>query len=221
MRIFRYILASLLILSGVGLLLITPIQNYLVQRQSDSHLDVSATEIETNQSTEVTYDFLDIDEVSLTDVLNAQQDDSDLPVIGSIIIPDVNLHLPIIKGVSHRNMLAGAGTMKEDIVMGEGNYPLASHNMKDRSLLFSPLHRSEIGMSIFLTDMEHVFEYTIHTRDIIEPTRMGVIAQTDEATVTLITCNYNGERRLLVQGVLVETTTVEENETLQDWLSGQ
>lgn len=218
-----YMLAFVFILLGAGLLLITPIQNYLVQQQSSSYLSVSATEIEANQTAEATYEFVDIEEVSLMDVLNAQQSDVDAPVIGRIFIPEVDLHLPIVKGVSHYNLLVGAGTLKEDMIMGERNYSLASHNMRNENLLFAPLHRSEIGMSVYITDMENIYEYEINMREIIEPTRIEVIEDTDEPTLTLITCNYNGEKRLLVQGELVNTSPIDENTDpdLQDWLSDQ
>lgn len=210
-RKLTYTLASLFILLGIGLLLINPIQNYLIRKQSSSYLSVSATEIQANQTAEATFEFTDVNEVSLLDVLNAQQSDVEVPVIGKIFIPKIDLNLPIVRGVSHYNMLVGAGTLKEDMIMGLGNYSLASHNMRNENLLFAPLHRSETGMSVYITDMENIYEYQIHTREIIEPTKIEVIEDTDKPTLTLITCNYNGEKRLLVQGELVNKSPIDEN----------
>lgn len=211
-RRFNYTLAFVLILVGIGFLLITPLQNYLVQRQSNHYLTVSATEIDTNQQANTSFDFLEVEEVSILDILRAQNAEIDAPIIGNIIVPDVDLHLPILKGVSDSNLLIGAGTLKEEQEMGVGNYALASHNMRNPNLLFSPLHRSEIGMSVYITDMEYVYEYVIHTHDIIEPTQVEVIADQSEPMLTLITCNYNGERRLLVQAEFIEKVPIEDQE---------
>ena len=52
-----------------------------------------------------------------------------LPVIGGIAIPEVEINLPIFKGLDNVNLFYGAGTMKPDQRMGEGNYSLASHHI--------------------------------------------------------------------------------------------
>lgn len=57
-------------------------------------------------------------------------DGTDLPVVGGIAIPDLAINLPIFKGVTNDNLLYGAGTMKDNQVMGgENNYTLASHHV--------------------------------------------------------------------------------------------
>lgn len=216
-RRWKYSIAFLCLLFGIVFLLINPLQNYLVQRQSNHYLTVSATEVDHNQQSNASFDFLEVEEVSILDVLRAQNAEIDAPVIGTIIVPDINLHLPILKGVSNSNLLIGAGTLKEEQEMGLGNYALASHNMSNPNLLFSPLHRSEIGMNVYITDMEYVYEYVIHTHKIIEPTQTEVIQDQSEPMLTLITCNYNGERRLLVQAEFVEKTPLEDHEVIDDY----
>ncbi len=50
---------------------------------------------------------------------------------------------PFFKGLSNVALLTGAGTMKEDQVMGKNNYALASHRTEDGVSLFSPLERTK------------------------------------------------------------------------------
>lgn len=82
-----------------------------------------------------------------------------LPVIGGIAIPELGINLPIFKGLGNTELIYGAGTMKEEQVMGgENNYSLASHHIfgitGSSQMLFSPLERAQNGMSIYLTDKE-------------------------------------------------------------------
>ncbi len=65
--------------------------------------------------------------------------------IGKISIPELNIELPIFKGLNTQNLTIGAGTMKASQKMGQGNYTLAGHHMKDPNVLFSPLSRAKKG----------------------------------------------------------------------------
>src|SRR5699024_8193957 len=66
-------------------------------------------------------------------------------MVGEIYMPDVDMRLPILEGVSNENLWVGAGTMKPGQRMGEGNYAFAGHHMWDESQLFTPIKNSEIG----------------------------------------------------------------------------
>lgn len=91
---------------------------------------VSKKTIEKNKKAKTTYDFDSVQSISAESILKAQMDAQQLPVIGGIAIPDVGLNLPIFKGVGNTELSYGAGTMKENQVMGgENNYALASHHV--------------------------------------------------------------------------------------------
>lgn len=123
--------------------------------------------------------------------------------IGTISMPEVDMTLPVLDGLSDANLMTGAGTMKQDQVAGQGNYSLAGHNWRDRTTLFSPLHRAEEGMSIFLTIDGETYEYSVSTIQTVEPTRIDIIEDQDEPMLTLVTCNHDGSERLIVQATLV------------------
>lgn len=216
-KIISFLAAFLLIL-GLMFLAAEPLQNLLVQRRSAETLTVTTSDIEQNLSyADGNFDFESVEEVTIADVLRAQLSDSELPVIGSIAIPEVDLHLSILKGLSNDHLLTGAGTMKQDQQMGQDNYALASHNMKDPTLLFAPLHKAESGMKVYLTDASNFYVYEITTHKIINPTEVSVIEDTDDALVTLITCNYEGDKRLLTQGRLLDTIPVDESEEVASY----
>ena len=90
---------------------------------------VSKEKLEENQETEGNFDFDSVKAISSEAVLASQWDTQKLPVIGGIAIPELEMNLPIFKGLNNVNLYYGAGTMKRDQVMGEGNYSLASHHI--------------------------------------------------------------------------------------------
>lgn len=75
-----------------------------------------------------------------------------------IAIPEISMNLPIFKGLDNVGLYYGAGTMKAEQQMGEGNYALASHHVFGitgaSDMLFSPLDRAKEGMKIYITDKE-------------------------------------------------------------------
>lgn len=75
------------------------------------------------------FDFSAVKSVDFQSVLSSQFNSQDLPVIGEIAIPDLKINLPIFKGVGNTLLIYGAGTMKDEDIMGQGNYSLAGHNM--------------------------------------------------------------------------------------------
>ncbi|WP_027108616.1 class A sortase [Lacticigenium naphthae] len=202
------IIGSILILFGVLFLLAEPIQNAYVRHLSNQLTDEIGVVASDKDS--ASFDFSAVEEVTLEDLLQSQFNQSELPVVGSLAIPELGMHLAILEGVSNENLIAGAGTMKPDQEMGKGNFSLASHNMKDPTLLFAPLHQAKPGMKAYLTDKQHVYVYEIATHEIIEPTRVDVIRDTPSELLTMITCNYNGDMRLNTQGELIDSFPVSE-----------
>nr|7S53_A Chain A, Class A sortase, sortase A chimera [synthetic construct] len=143
-------------------------------------------------------------------VLQAQMAAQQLPVIGGIAIPELGINLPIFKGLGNTELIYGAGTMKEEQVMGgENNYSLASHHIfgitGSSQMLFSPLERAQNGMSIYLTDKEKIYEYIIKDVFTVAPERVDVIDDTAGLKeVTLVTCDKPTEttKRIIVKGEL-------------------
>lgn len=145
---------------------------------------------------------------------------TDLPLIGGITIPDLGINLGIFYGMSNANLSVGAGTMKDDQVMGEGNYALASHAIFDgwwsNQLLFSPLHRAEAGQLIYIHDGETVYTYKIHRVFTVDPNEGGYVIYDEpgKTEITLVTCtDTNATSRLIVQGNFVEKKLIKDTDS--------
>lgn len=170
------------------------------------------------------YDFASVKDLDLQAVAKARANKESVPVIGAIAVPAVNMRIPIAKGVSNSTLALAAGTMRPDQKMGEGNYPLAAHNMANGSkILFSPLYyRGKVGQMVYLTDMKRVYEYRIYERKFIDATQVDVVNNTAEKIVTLVTCDATGARRLLLRGRFVKSVPFDQAPvSIQKDLSGR
>ncbi|HFI2475664.1 TPA: class A sortase, partial [Streptococcus suis] len=149
------LLTIVLVLISLALIFNTSIRNMMIAWNSNKYqvVNVSKEEIEVNQTADTTFDFEQVQSISTEAVMKAQWESQQLPVIGGIAIPDVNINLPIFKGLSNVALMYGAGTMKETQVMGQGNYSLASHHVFGiagaSETLFSPLENTKEGMKIY------------------------------------------------------------------------
>lgn len=210
-KYWRYVVASILLLVGVALLLVQPAQTYMLQQGVTASLEqskeITREEVAENEerTEDVTFKFEEVEPLSLENIVKYQGQGGRYSM-GQVAIPELNMKIPIYKGVSNYVLATGAGTMKENQKMGEGNYALASHNyFGDKTILFSPLVDAKQGMKIYTTDLENIYEYEITSVDIIEPTKVSVIYdQKDKTEITLITCDdLNATNRYCVKGKFV------------------
>ncbi|URZ86734.1 class A sortase [Floricoccus penangensis] len=194
------ILIFLLFVVGIALVFNKDIRNVFMNNTTTQYQvkNISNDEVKKNQKADVSFDFDKVKSVNIQDVMNSQFDRKvvdNLPVVGGIAIPDLSLNLPIFKGVDNVALFYGAGTMKENQVMGQGNYALASHYVSGyisngSNLLFSPLERAKVGMKIYLTDMNKIYEYEVSDMGVFDPSRVDLIEDVDgEKTITLVTCS--------------------------------
>jgi len=212
-NLFINILASFLILISLALIFNSQIRNIFMIWNTNKYQvsQVSKEKLEENERADGNFDFNSVKAISSEAVLAAQWDAQKLPVIGGIAIPELELNLPIFKGLNNINLYYGAGTMKPDQVMGQGNYSLASHHVfsakNAENMLFSPLDRAEKGMKIYLTDKDKVYSYEITEVKRVTPDRVDEIQDREGIDeITLVTCvDYDAAERIIVKGILSET----------------
>lgn len=209
-KLLKGLLSALLLLIGVALIFNKSIRNTLMAWHTNQYQvsQVSKQTIEQNKDANVSYDFDAVESISTESVLKAQTSSANLPVIGGIAIPDLSINLPIFKGLGNTELSYGAGTMKENQVMGgDNNYALASHHVfglaGSSQMLFSPLENAKIGMSIYLTDKDKVYTYMITSVEKVTPDQVAVIEDIlGRKELTLVTCtDAEATSRTIVKGV--------------------
>ena len=218
------ILAVFLILLSLVLIFNAQIRDIFMVWNTNKYQvsQVTKEKIEENKETEGNFDFDSVKSISSEAVLAAQWDAQQLPVIGGIAIPEVEINLPIFKGLDNVNLFYGAGTMKANQKMGEGNYSLASHHIftaeNASQMLFSPLVNAKEGMKIYLTDKDKVYTYEIREVKHVTPDRVDEIEDREGVKeITLVTCvDYNATERIIVKGIFKESKAY--SETSEDIL---
>ncbi|GEK92010.1 class A sortase [Alkalibacterium kapii] len=195
-------LGVIAVIAGVLLIFFEPLTDWRINNLSHSVIETTETFEAKSIDTDTHYNFDEVKELSFDSLLTLPKAE-DVVGIGTLIMPEVDMTIPILNGLSDENLMAGAGTMKKDQQPGQGNYAIAGHNWRDRTTLFSPLHRAQEGMSIFLRIGDDTFEYRVTTIQTVEPTRIDMIEDQNEPLLTLVTCNYDGTERLIVQATLV------------------
>ena len=207
------VFAILLIVVGIGFLLLDPLKGYLIKEiiEENNSVDLTVEVVKKNEEAPVDFSFDQTVPVNWEDVLAVYQSREDLPVIGGMAIPSLNLQLPVLKGLSEANLIAGAGTMTPDQEMGKGNYSLVSHNVARSGVLFTDIQRIEVGELVYITDMTHIYVYEISSLEMVSPTRVDVIEEVPgEQLLTLVTCSDDILSRWIAQGHLLEEVPMDQ-----------
>ncbi|CCI85677.1 sortase [Lactobacillus pasteurii DSM 23907 = CRBIP 24.76] len=199
------VLAVLLLVVGLVLVFNKQISDQMISHnQTKAITTLTVKKISENKKKKGMFDFSKVKEVDLNQVVKAKSN-QDAYAIGALAIPDVNMYLPIMLGMSDAAMTTGGGTMRSDQVMGKGNYPLAGHYMTAKGILFSPLEDTKLGQRVYLTDLKKVFVYKIYMKKKVNPYAVYLVDNTQESIVTLITCADGGVNRWAIRGSLIKT----------------
>lgn len=203
--------AVLLIVIGLLLIFNKPLGNRMIKHNQYTALaTLTPKKIKVNKKKKGMYDFNKVKPMNTQQAAQAQINKTS-GAIGAIAIPDVNLHLPIMLGLSNDAMSTGGGTMRKDQVMGKGNYPLAGHYMTANGILFSPLENTKTGELVYLTNLKHVYVYRIYMKKVVKPTAVWLVDNTKQNIVTLITCADGGTNRWAIRGKLIKTEKATKN----------
>lgn len=199
------IAAVILLIVGIALIFNKQIRNQMVrQNQTQALTNLTAKKVKHNQKKKGMYDFSKVKEIDFAQVTRAKvKNTSD--AIGALAIPDVNMYLPIMLGLSDDAMATGGGTMRADQKMGKGNYPLAGHYMTSKGILFSPLEDAKKGQLVYLTNLNKIYVYKIYMKKKVSPYAVWLVDNTKKPVVTLITCADGGVNRWAVRGSLIKT----------------
>ena len=131
-------------------------------------------------------------------------------IMGYIMIPAINIDLPIYHGTTGAAMEKGAGHMEGTSlpVGGVGTHAVISaHSGMASAKLFTDLDKLKLGDMFFITVCNQKSAYEVDNIAVVEPTDIDLIRiDTQQDYVTLLTCTPYGvnTHRLLVRGHRVD-----------------
>lgn len=216
-------LPVLLILIGIILVSIPLLTEQIIKYYNNgiAKEEITMEEIKSNikineGKEDIEFDFSVIQDIDIMSAIKGSMDFDRNLVIGILLIPDLDIDIPIFKGLTNGNLMAGAGTMRPDQSMGVGNYPLAGHNMRDKSLLFGSLMDINVGTKAIISDGNTVYEYEIYENIVVPDTALDMILdekskERGKPIISLMTCYYSSKtgKRFFSLGELVDEYPVE------------
>jgi len=104
---------------------------------------------------------------------------------GVLHIPAIDLIVPIFKGSGESTLNRGVGWIENTALVGSaGNIGLAGH----RDGFFRGLKDLGVGDLIKIEALSGTSQYRVFEISIVDPSEVSVLAPTDEAMLTLVTC---------------------------------
>ena len=112
-------------------------------------------------------------------------------IIGYIIVPHMEIELPIYLGANSDNMAKGAVHMSQTSIGGENtNCVIAAHRGYKGIPMFCDIEIMEIGDEVIIKNLWETLKYRVSNIKIINPSdSQEVLIQSGKDMVTLITCH--------------------------------
>lgn len=128
---------------------------------------------------------------------------------GILEIPSINMKLPVLEGMTQANISIGAGTVKPNQKIRQGNFALISHYMTNSGLLFGGIKNISVGDDIFLTYYEETGHYQVQEVKVIHESEGQYMFDDEDGShwLTLLTCegSHEGtEYRFMVRASLIK-----------------
>lgn len=121
-----------------------------------------------------------------------------------IQIPAINVDAPVVQGDGWEQLKKGVGQHIGTPNPGQtGNIVLSAHNDVFGEI-FRDLDRLKKGDQVVLFTSQRTFTYVVQQVQVVEPTRVEVMAPSQEPIVTLISCYpyMKNDKRIVVSAVL-------------------
>lgn len=216
-----------LILGIIALLSFSIYGYYQIQKQKD----IGTVEVGTSQKLsdynlskidKANYTISDISSVRIENYSNSKLDFNQTVNnwgVGKVVIPDIDVNLPILAGMNNDNLLSGVGTLDKSVRQGIGNFILLSHNISDgkgysKPLLLGRINELKKGNTIYTTDFSTLYTYEVFSNEVVNKNQVSYIEQPkDRMTtpiVTLIRCegNIGTSDRRIIQGKLIKQENI-------------
>ena len=232
------ILISILLLSGALILLYPSVSDYInslsqaqvvenytnqVEKMEDEEMERELEKARTYNENLARTVVID----PFTEELEQELEEGYLNVLnvdgqmGTIIIPKINVELPIYHGTSAEVLQKGIGHLQNTAVPvgGEGTHAvLSGHRGLPSAKLFSDLDEMEIGDMFYIQVLNETLAYQVDQILTVLPDQTEALQPVEgKDYVTLVTCTPYGvnTHRLLVRGIRTAFTP-EDQEELED-----
>ena len=198
MEKFKRGLGLLLIVVGVGIILNIAYKKFETAQKQKEILEVFQSQV------------VDKDKVESGD-----EDDTTLAAngftpIAILKIPTIDLSQVIVEGIGDDAIQYYLGHFPESAMPGTGNFAVAGHRVSSYTDAFINLYKVKAGDQLIVETFDKRYTYEVAENFIVAPDEVDVLDQTEDPTITLITCTVSSAERVVVTGNLVSEETLED-----------
>ena len=229
----RIFIIAVILLCGVGVLAYPAVSNYLMERNGSYIINEYEAQLESTDDADIEVKWNEAVEYNKTlsggpacDPFNERNDaevngnyDHILniqEVMAYIVIPKIDIQLPIFHGTSEEALQKGVGHLEGSSlpIGGEGTHAvIAGHTGLSGAKIFTDLEKLEEGDLFYIHILGRVLTYRTDQIKVVEPEdTKDLMPEAGKDYVTLLTCTPYGmnSHRLLVRGVRTEYVPEEE-----------
>ena len=124
--------------------------------------------------------------------------------IAIIEIPSIKLSQALVEGISDDVLKYFLGHFPDSALPGEkGNFSVAGHRVSDYTDAFINLYKVKSGDEVIVKTHDKKYTYVVEENFIVEPEDVQVLDNTEDATMTLVTCTVGAKQRVIVKGKLI------------------
>ena len=126
-------------------------------------------------------------------------------VVGQLKIPSINVDVMIAPGVTDDVLKNAVGWMTSTSLPEENsNIAIAGHRSHTYGQFFHRMGEVEIGDIVYLETHSGEYKFEVYDISVVLPDDLSVLEPTEEAELTLITCEplYSDQFRLIVKAKL-------------------
>ena len=130
---------------------------------------------------------------------------------GILFIETIGLRVPLLRGMSEKNLKAGAAILEGSADIGqEGNTVVAAHRTHVYGRLFNRLNELQAGDRLVIVTFDGEYEYLVYSNLVVTKEDVSVLDWVKgERILTLITCHplnrVNPPFRLVVKAKLINS----------------
>lgn len=120
-------------------------------------------------------------------------------------IPKLDLEIGIVQGVEINDIKYNVGHFPDSAMPGEkGNFAIAGHRVSYFGEPFKEIEKLKKGDKVYVTYNGHKYTYEVEEMYEVTPDQTESLKQTEDATITIVTCTIGAKKRIIVKGKLVE-----------------
>lgn len=236
------IFSSILFLSGMAILLYPFVSNLVASQNASQVVEAYEEEVSSMEAEKIDaakeaakkYNEQLSDVISVEEEAKQEENNSITYLdmvdagmsLGYIVIPKIDVNLPIYSGIEEETLRRGVGHMEQSSypLGGESTHcVLTGHRGLPSALLFTDLDKLEIGDEFYLHVLDEVLAYKVDQIKVVEPNASGeldIIEGMDYCTLVTCTPYAVNSHRLLVRGVRTEYVEQQEKTTQSQMQSG-